>query len=144
MHKCPTSEWKSSLDWWRDVPDQWHRQIKALILQRKGGGVGICGLGYESQIIKWEQLRELCTVIWGQLRVVNSHPFPRISLCQFCDQRNHKIGVDSLETFLKGETKERCQESFKNHWELSAGWLFFFRLSCRWSCEVEAMVSWRK
>lgn len=120
----------SPLDWWKEVPDLWNHQIKGLILQRKGSGMGICDLGYESQIIKWEQLRELYTVIWGQLWVVNTDPFPRISLCQFCDQRNHKIeGVDSVETFLKGQTKGRWQKRFKNHRELLEGWLLFYFLA---------------
>lgn len=141
MHKCPTSEWNCLH--LIDVPDPWNHQIKGLVLQRKGSGLGICGLGYESQLIKWEQLRELYTVIWGQLSGELGSLFQDL-LMPLCDQRNHEIeGVDSVETFLKGQTKKIWQENFKNHWELFGGWLFFL-FSCHWTHKVWAVTSRRE
>lgn len=84
--------------------------------------MGICGLGYESQLIKWEQLRELYTVIWGQLSGELGSLFQDL-LMPVCDQRNREIeGVDSVETFLKGQTKKnmagKLQESLGAFWRV--------------------------
>lgn len=51
-------------------------------------------------------------------------------LMPVCDQRNHeKDGVDSVETFLKGQTEKniagKLQESLGAFWRLT-----FFLLSC--------------